>query len=423
MTTAAPRRNSVAALFVAVAMALPLGLPAAQANVFTGFTQAVAEMAASDEAIAAFYRERQYEPLWTGEGAAPRREALLRALSQADAHGLPSARYRPEEIAAAFRAARGEREIGILEVETTRMFLSYAQDISSGALEPTRILPAEIKRDLPRRDRLGLLTGFAASESPAAYLRDLAPHSAAYARLMREKARLERLIVNGGWGAEVSASSLKPEDQGDSVIALRNRLVAMGYLARSASASYDPAMTAAVRAFQSSHGLEESGIASGTTLSEVNRTAEDRPKSVIVALERERWMNFEDGLGARHVWVNLVDFRARVVDDGKVSFETRAVVGERVQEHQTYEFSDMMEYLEVNPDWTVPRSIIGREYLPRLRNNPNAASHLQIIDVRGRVVPREAVDWSQFSATHFPFTMRQPPGRGNALRQQTTRHD
>jgi murein L,D-transpeptidase YcbB/YkuD len=63
----------------------------------------------------------------------------------------------------------------------------------------------------------------------------------------------------------------------------------------------------------------------------------------------------------------------------------------------------------------VPRSIIAREYLPRLRNNPNAAGHLQIIDVRGRVVPRGAVDWSQFSARNFPFTMRQPPGRGNAL--------
>jgi murein L,D-transpeptidase YcbB/YkuD len=86
-----------------------------------------------------------------------------------------------------------------------------------------------------------------------------------------------------------------------------------------------------------------------------------------------------------------------------------------VATHQTYEFSDVMEYLEVNPDWTVPRSIIAREYLPRLQSNPNAAGHLQLIDQRGRVVSRDAVNFAAYSGRNFPFTLRQPPGRGNAL--------
>ena len=411
MTIAAPRRVK----FAAFAIALMVSAPMVHATVFPMFNQSVAEFAAADEAIGAFYRDRDYAPLWTGDDAAERRAAFLRALTQADAHGLPASRYRPEELASRFRAARGEREIGRLEVETTRLFLSFAQDIQSGALEPRELMPAEIKRELPRRDRLELLNAFAASDNPGVYLRELAPRSAHYARLMREKARMERLVAQGGWGARVQANSLEPGDAGESVIALRNRLIRMGYLDRSVASSYDAAMVAAVRAFQASHGLTPTGVANPATLIEVNASAEDRLKQVIVALERERWMNYEEGLGQRHVWVNLVDFHARVVDDGKVSFETRSVVGETVPEHQTYEFSDTMEYMEVNPDWTVPRSIIGREYLPRLRNNPNAAGHLQIIDRRGRVVPRGAVDWSRYSARNFPFTMRQPPGRSNAL--------
>ncbi len=419
MTIAATRRTRFAALMLAVALAAPFGAPLSaqttdQVATFPAFMQAVAERASTDEAIAAFYRDRNYEPLWTGEGAAPRREAFLRALSQSDAHGLPSERYRPDAIAAAFRAARGEREIGFLEVETSRLFLAYAQDISSGALEPHEILGA-IKRELPRRDRTKLLDDYASAANPASFLRDLAPQSAMYVRLMSEKARLERLIGRGGWGPVVQANSLKPGDAGDAVIALRNRLIAMGYLDRSAAATYDAALGSAVRLFQMRHGLEEDGVATSVTMGEINKSAEDRLKSVIVALERERWMNLPEGLGERHAWVNLVDFHARIVDHGKVSFETRSVVGERVEIHQTFEFSDTMEYMEINPDWTVPRSIIAREYLPRLRNNPNAAGHLQIIDVRGRVVPRGAVDWSRFSARNFPFTMRQPPGRGNAL--------
>lgn len=401
-------------LLIAV-LAVALSATSSQATSLTGFMQSVAEAASADEAASAYYREAEYAPLWTGNDAAPRREAFLRALMQAEAHGLPVGRYRAEDVAAAFRSARGEREVGALEVSTTLMFLAYAQDLQSGALEPSELMPGEIKRELPRRDRLALLRAFSAAENPAAFLRDLAPKSAHYARLMREKARLERLADRGGWGARVAASSLEPGQTGAAVVALRDRLIRMGYLDRSAAAAYDAALVAAVRRFQSDHGLEADGVADAGTLAEINRSPEDRLRSVVVALERERWMNYEAGLGDRHIWVNLTDFHARIVDDGKVTFETRAVVGERIPEKRTYEFSDQMEYMEVNPDWTVPRSILGRDYLPRLQRNPNAASYLQLIDRRGRVVPRSAIDFSRYTARNFPFTVRQPPSDDNAL--------
>jgi murein L,D-transpeptidase YcbB/YkuD len=411
MTLAASLCRLVAALAISL---LPITSPAF-ATALTGFNQAIAEAASSEAAVADFYRSRNYEPLWTGDGGAARREALLTVLSQADAHGLPSLRYRPETVIEAFRAARGERAIGRLEVETTRLFLSYAHDIQSGALEPARIMPAEIKRELPRRDMRAVLVNFAAAKEPLAFLRSLAPQSPHYARLMREKARLERLVVAGGWGEPVPASALEPGDGGAAVVVLRDRLAAMGYLSRSATSVYDREIEAAVRAFQASHGIEEDGIAGRATMAEINTPAGERLKSVIVALERERWMNMEGGLGARHIWVNLPDFHARVVDDGKVVFETRTVVGERRADKRSYEFSDEMEYMEINPDWTVPRSILGRDYLPRMRNNRHAASYLQIIDGRGRVVPREAIDFSRYSERNFPFTVRQPPGGQNAL--------
>jgi murein L,D-transpeptidase YcbB/YkuD len=410
--TSAARPLPVLAAFL---LSVSLGVSPVGATALTGYTQAVAEAAAPEAAIAAFYRDRAYAPLWTGEDAAVRREALLRALSEADAHGLPSARYRPEALVEAFRAVRGEREIGRLEVETTRLFLAFANDLQSGALEPGQIMPGEIKRVLPRRDPAAVLAAFAAAPEPGAFLRGLAPRSPAYVRLMREKARLERLIAAGGWGPAVPAEALEPGATGAPVVALRDRLRAMGYLGRSATAVYDGEIAAAVRAFQASHGFEPDGVAGPATLAEINAPAEARLRSVIVALERERWMNLEGGLGQRHIWVNLTDFHARIVDDGKVSFETRAVVGERRPDKRTYEFSDEMEFMEVNPDWTVPRSILARDYFRRMQSNPNAASYLQVIDSRGRVVPRSAIDFSRYTASNFPFTVRQPPGDGNAL--------
>ncbi len=405
-------KRGVAALALVAVLG---GGHSAGATALTGFTQAVAESASTNPAASEFYRSTDYAPLWTGDRGAERRSALLRVLSEADAHGLPSSRYAPDEIAQAFRSARGEREIGQLEVRVTLAFLQYAQDIQSGALDPRALMPDEIKRELPRRDPVATLAAFAEAQDPLAFLRGLAPRSAHYARLMREKARLERVVANGDWGDGVPSADFSPGATGNAVVALRNRLVAMGYLVRTPEATFDPMMEDAVRRFQAAHGLDADGVVDRETLAEINRPAEDRLKSVIVALERERWMNFEGGLGKRHIWVNLTDFHARIVDDGKVTFETRSVVGERRPDKRTYEFSDEMEYMEVNPDWTVPRSILGRDYLPRLQRNPNAASYLQMIDSRGRVVPRSAIDFSQYSARNFPFTVRQPPGGDNAL--------
>jgi murein L,D-transpeptidase YcbB/YkuD len=63
----------------------------------------------------------------------------------------------------------------------------------------------------------------------------------------------------------------------------------------------------------------------------------------------------------------------------------------------------------------VPRSIITKEYLPQLRNNPNAVRNLLITDRSGRVVDRSTADFSGYTEANFPYSMREPPSQGNAL--------
>lgn len=393
----------VAGLFLAAA-------PHARAESIA-FKQAVAEAAYRDDALSQFYRERGYEPLWAGRSDGARRRALLEALSHAADHGLPASRYDAEQLAAGFRAARSARERGQVEVVASGMFLQYAQDVQAGVLQPNRVDDG-IKRRAPRRDRLAQIVAFSKS-TPDAYMRSLPPQSPEYARLMAAKQRLERLLGQGGWGPAVNASVLRPGDSGPGVVALRNRLIAMGYMKRSAAGDYDAALQQAVQAFQIDHGLASDGVAGDSTLSQINIPVETRLEQVIVAMERERWLGADRG--KRHVLVNITDFHASIIDDGKVTFETRSVVGMNAHDRRTPEFSDMMDHMILNPTWNVPRSIAVKEYLPKLQKNPNAVSYLKLLDQRGRTVPRDAVDFNEFTEKTFPFDIKQPPSRRNAL--------
>jgi murein L,D-transpeptidase YcbB/YkuD len=183
---------------------------------------------------------------------------------------------------------------------------------------------------------------------------------------------------------------------------------------RSVSQVYDAELERAVSLFQFDNGLEQDGVAGAGTIKEVNKQIEDRLPNLLVAMERERWMNIDRG--ERHVWVNLTDFTAAIIDHGEVTFKTRSVIGANQSDRRSPEFSDVMEYMEINPYWNVPRSIAVNEYLPRMiAAGGAAAGHLQLVDGRGRVISRGSVNWGAYSTRNFPFDLRQPPSRSNAL--------
>lgn len=403
--------RGVIRVFASLACCVALADPALAQS--TAFSRSLAEAAATDDAVAAFYRAQGFVTLWTGPQDVTRRQALISALSGASLHGLPVARYDAAALIAQAHAAVTEGDRGRVEVALTAAFLAFAHDLNSGALEPAKV-DAGIIREVTRPDPGVLLTGIAQARSPDAYLRGLAPKSPDYARLMKEKFALEASIALGGWGPEIVAAKLEPGAQGAGVIALRDRLLALGYLDRSSTAIYDRALQRAVQRFQLDQGLSADGVAGDSTIAALNAAPQDRLKSVVVAMERLRWMG-DAPLGARHVWVNQPDFTAKIVDNGRVTFQTRAVIGKDVPEQRSPEFSDVMEYMVINPSWGVPRSIIVKEYLPLLQSNPNAVGHLQVIDGSGRVVPRGAVNFAAYSASSFPFGLRQPPSDGNAL--------
>lgn len=379
----------------------------------TAFKQAVALAAGKDEAVIAFYKERNYKPIWTSSGDRQRRKAFLEAISKAGDHGLPVERYNAVQLKKAFGSIRSAKARGALEAETTLRFLQYAQDIQSGILEPKRIDP-DMAISPPRRDRLETLKAFLAS-NPRSFLRALPPKHPDYVRLLKEKARLEKVVGNGGWGPKVSTKALKPGRSNPKVVELRKRLTAMGYRKVGISPEYNEALAEAVKVFQIDHGLNADGVAGPGTMAAINTSAQYRLQQVIVGLERQRWLN--KPRGKRHIFVNQADFRAHVMDNGKPTLTTRVVVGKPYTKFRTPEFSDTMTHMIINPTWHVPKSIARNEYLPMLQEDPSSLGRqgIRMTDIYGQEVDPETVDYSEYDQENFPFDLKQPPGRGNAL--------
>lgn len=360
-----------------------------------------------------FYTENDYELIWFGNNAlaSQRRAELVNSLQSASFHGLPGKKYQVNSLLSKLSTSDSLFEIGLLEGLFMIAFTEYASDLDTGVLIPSEV-DSDIVRHINDKDTDYYIQGLL-SRNPYDYFRSLGPQSSEYARLLVEYQKLSEIIRNGGWSNIATDRILRFGDSGDDVVAIRNRLFDQGYMPNSISTKFDKKLLKAVQKYQSDHGLIPDGIVGEGTILELNISAEQRLSSIIVALERERWLG--DTLGQRHIWVNLADFTAKIIEDHAVVFETRTVLGVNDESMRSPEFSDKMEYLVVNPTWHIPVSIAKNEYLPELKKDPEALPFLKLFDSSGSLVDRESIDFSILGKNYFPYEMKQLPSTTNAL--------
>ena len=360
-----------------------------------------------------FYKENDYALIWFGHNALAnqRRAELVNSLQSASFHGLPVKKYQVNNLLSKLSTSDSLFEIGLLEGLFMIAFTEYASDLDTGVLIPSEV-DTDIVRQINFKDTDFYIQGLL-SRNPYDYFRSLGPQSSEYARLLVEYQKLSEIIRNGGWSNIATDRILRFGDSGDDVVAIRNRLFDQGYMPNSISTKFDKKLLKAVQKYQSDHGLIPDGIVGEGTILELNITAEQRLSSIIVALERERWLG--DTLGQRHIWVNLADFKAKIIEDHAVVFETRTVLGVNDESMRSPEFSDKMEYMVVNPTWHIPVSIAKNEYLPELKKDPEALPFLKLFDSSGSLVDRESIDFSILGKNYFPYEMKQLPSTTNAL--------
>ncbi len=250
----------------------------------------------------------------------------------------------------------------------------------------------------------------------ASYLRDTAPTFSAQSVYRAEQAiaRYEGIVARGGWPQVPGEQRLKLGMRNAAVIALKRRLFASGDLsARSnrSAAVFDSYVERAVRRFQKRHGIRDDGIVGKATFAQLNVPAYARLRQLRINLERLRAM--AGFLGDRYVFVNIPAAQVETVSYGAVVGRHTAVVGKI--DRQTPLLRSRIHEINFNPYWHVPASIVKRDLIPRMINDPAylTDNRIHVFDHNGTEILPQDIDWFSDEATRYLY--RQEPGAQNSM--------
>jgi L,D-transpeptidase YcbB len=221
------------------------------------------------------------------------------------------------------------------------------------------------------------------------------------------------IVGRGGWPQVPSVSMLQLGDRHPSVTPLRARLAASGDIDPNAAGTdvYDSYVEAAVRRFQARHGITIDGVVRTETLAALNVPAPVRLAQLKVNVTRLQALGAN--LGPRYVLANIPAARIEAIDSGVAVSRHTAVVGK--PDRPSPEINSKIVQINFNPYWTVPPSIVQKDLIPKMQDQPDylTKNHIRIFDGRQRELQPSQINWYSEDATHYSF--KQDPGSLNSL--------
>jgi len=390
----------------------------------------------SDEELAMLAK---YGPWLSRDGISHNAQQLIRAIQDAQIHGLNPEAYGQTKILTALDTlshldtsqtvtnspiAVFDPRVDILRDKLDKLLDTAFDNLimhHGQGLVDAQTLQKKLFRELPEvhlgKYKQALTSGQHSAEE---VLFSVQPSHKDYRRLTQRMRDLLTEYASGVERTSISATGDLNALSGDDVLSIKHRLVEFGELPFSIEMTpfFAADLEVALKNFQQHHGLAASGIVDLKTQRALNTSIEDEITAISLSLERWRWMPRD--LGEKHIFINIPDYRVLVKEGEQTILSMVAVVGST--EHQTPAFTRDMSYMEFNPTWTVPASIANRELVPKELSQPGYLAsrqfdYLQRINNRLVKVPTDKVSSDDFKKNPFPYVLQQRGGPINALGQ------
>lgn len=187
---------------------------------------------------------------------------------------------------------------------------------------------------------------------------------------------------------------LRPDDTGVTISDVRTRLFVLGDLAQDSKSNfYDRELMDAVMKYKLRHVLTPNYIITKDHINQMNEPISDRIKTLMLNMERCRWIPPTLENQDEYVMVNIPSFRLYYVRNGNYDIVSNVFIGTPLT--QTVIFSGQIDRIVFSPYWTVPNSIVQNELKFKMAEDKNYLADHNMEMSGGRV--------------------RQKPGPDNAL--------
>jgi murein L,D-transpeptidase YcbB/YkuD len=395
----------------------------------------------SEDLVQHFYDSRDYRTFWfNGFGEADLSIVdMISAIKRASNEGLDPEDYHLAEIDALFDEIEegnfySKRDATLatiaLDILLTDAFVTLAHDLHEGLIDYDAF-QAKLKKmreateinyvwDMPLKhiDPIALLKRVKRDGEIEEALYSLVTQNHIYIDLVDAYERYKMIVSDGGF-VQVPNVTLKLGSRGKAVKLLAQRLHQSddldfydeGYV------KFDKSLQRALKRFQRRMGLWPSGVLNRSTRRALNVPAHTRLKQIKLNLERARWER--DPMDCSYLFVNIPAFMVYFMEDDKIRLKMRVVVGRK--KNPTPIFKSYMSYIVLNPTWSVPQSIVKKEMLKRLQEDPDYLAARNFKAYNGWSKNRKEIDpfdidWYQYDEnSDLPFSFVKQPGAGNPL--------
>ena len=246
------------------------------------------------------------------------------------------------------------------------------------------------------------------------YLKSLIPMTTRYTKLV--KLLKAYRVMDKFPKIKYSSKPLKVGDRSSKIEEIKKRLQISGDYPKHAkiNSKFDETLKRAVITYQKRYLLKVDGQVDKTMTYYLNQPAKKNIQAIITNLDKTKL--YPKAFEKEHVEVNIPDFNLRYYKGGVKVMKMGIVIG-RI-DRPTPLFHDRIEYMVVNPTWTIPDNLIKRDLIHVLRDNPMYLVENNIHVFSGKkeiAVTQEMLDPYEKSKKRVPYRFVQFPGDNNAL--------
>ncbi|HTF94600.1 MAG TPA: L,D-transpeptidase family protein [Cellvibrio sp.] len=215
--------------------------------------------------------------------------------------------------------------------------------------------------------------------------------------------------------SSVSAAPLIIVTEASSSVASIPALVMAASSASSSTVPVNPAevfdeyLVEAVKKFQTDQYLEADGAIGPATRAALNVSVQSRIDQIRVNLDRARWLLHN--IPPEMLLVDVAGFKITYFKQNLPIWRSRVQVGMAYRTSPI--FKSEVNYITLNPTWTIPPTILRKDVLPKLRKDLGYLrdNKIRVLDSSGKELDPTKIDW--FKPGNV--TLRQDAGPHAAL--------